>query len=38
MADGPPGQLSIDSLNTTTANLADLYIYPWHIAPQVNQA
>ena len=23
----PPGQLSIDALNTTTPNLADLYIY-----------
>ena len=27
MADEPPNQLSIDSLDTTTPNLADLYIY-----------
>ena len=26
MVDGPPIQLSIDALNTTTPNLADLYI------------
>ena len=27
MADGPPSQSSIDALNTTTPNLADLYKY-----------
>ena len=26
MADGPPSQSSIDALNTTTPNLADIYI------------
>ena len=44
MADGPPCQLSIDALNTTTLNLADLYIYRtmdinlWQINPPCNQA
>ena len=41
MADQPPLQSSIDVLNTTTSNLADLYlyttmhIYQWQIDPLV---